>query len=128
MLSAGNAAVKGWTRMTASSWRFGYGYEAGQALVASGLAIAKWNFVGCRATVWLPRGPQYGSVQVLANGQPLATVDLYASSVQPAAPVVTWSSPSAAPAPAAVLLRAINGSAMPLDSLNFSPCLGSLWV
>jgi hypothetical protein len=39
-------------------------------------AFAKWNFEGTRVEIYLPRGPEFGSLAIFIDGQPVGSVNL----------------------------------------------------
>lgn len=48
---------------------------------------AKWNVTGDRFTLWCPKGPEYGSMEVYLDGRLLGTAVLYGEQEQPSQPV-----------------------------------------
>jgi hypothetical protein len=48
---------------------------------------AKWNFIGSGFTLWSPKGPDYGKVEVRLDGVAVVTVDLHSAQGQPSQPV-----------------------------------------
>ena len=77
LVSAGEHTDKdGWTEwQEMESPRFRYGVGAVARIPESGRA--KWNFAGTGFTVWAPRGPMYGKVEVVVDGNPVRILDLY---------------------------------------------------
>ncbi len=45
--------------------------------------MAKWNVRGRRFTLWSPKGPEFGSVELLINGVPKAKINLNARKLTP---------------------------------------------
>ena len=77
---------------------------------------AKWNIHGSAATLWSPKGPDFGEAEILLDGKPMATLDLRAPAVVDTAPV--WTSPALSSGPHAIVLRAKAGVRLPVDSLD----------
>jgi hypothetical protein len=123
MLAAGNAAIAGWSAVAGAHLRFGAGFQQDNAaIIAAGDAMVKWNFVGQAAQLWLPRGPAFGTVRVLVDGTQLAAVSLTAPALEPSAVVFRWEAgPGAPAAPHAIVVRAVDGAAFPVDTLDFWP-------
>ena len=82
-LGAGENPAK-WVEEKDARFRFGIG-----AVRRDGEGRAKWNFQGTGFTLWSPRGPDYGMVEVRVDGAVVATVDLHAAEVQPSQPVLS---------------------------------------
>lgn len=47
----------------------------------------KWNFLGSGFTLWSPKGPDFGTIEIRLDGTVLANVDLHSSGLQPSQPV-----------------------------------------
>ena len=71
-----------WLEQRDSAFRFGVG-----AVRSDGRGRAKWNFMGSGFTLWSPKGPDYGTVEVRLDGAVVATVDLHSAQSQPSQPV-----------------------------------------
>ncbi|MEI6390062.1 MAG: hypothetical protein WCT12_03060 [Verrucomicrobiota bacterium] len=80
-LGAGENAAN-WVEQKDARYRFGLG-----AVRQDGKGRAKWNFPGTGFTLWSPKGPDYGTVEIRLDGAVVATVDLHAEQVQPSQPV-----------------------------------------
>jgi hypothetical protein len=78
-------------------------------------ARVKWNVEGRRFTLWSPRGPEFGKVQIKVDGRAVAAVDLRAERLASSEPV--WSSARLKDGPHAVVLTATNGRLI-VDSLE----------
>lgn len=78
-------------------------------------AKAKWNVQGRRFTVWCPRGPQFGSVEVLINGIVQTKINLNTRKLTPSKPL--WSSDLLPAGHYAVTLRPFRG-VMAFDCLE----------
>jgi len=66
-----------YSHQTGALWRFGEGVVCNAANER-----AKWNFRGRGIRLWLPSGPEFGTVTLLLDGQPAGTVNLMAKSVK----------------------------------------------
>lgn len=76
MSAAEHTEKKGWTDwQEIESTRFRYGVGAVARNPESGRV--KWNFVGTGFAIWAPRGPMYGQVEIVLDGRPVETVNLY---------------------------------------------------
>lgn len=76
---------------------------------------AKWNYHGRGFELWSPRGPSFGTADVVFDGKIAATLDFGAASETTSAPLFRFD--SAADGFHAVVLRAKAGK-MPVDSIN----------
>lgn len=74
-----------WQERSGPEFRSGIGLVAKQPQ-----ARVKWNVTGHRLTLWSPRGPEFGEVEILVNGQPAAVVNLHAEKLEASQPV--WAS------------------------------------
>jgi hypothetical protein len=87
LLGAGQAVANGhetrfWQERTDGLFRHGVG-----AVYQEDGGRAKWNFFGEAATLWSPRGPEFGEVDVLIDGERRATLNLHAEHPEPSSPV-----------------------------------------
>lgn len=71
-----------WAQQEDPSFRFGIG-----AVCRDMNGRAKWNFIGSGFTLWSPKGPDYGTVEVLLDGAPVATVNLNLPQLKRSQPV-----------------------------------------
>lgn len=78
-------------------------------------ARAKWNFPGSEARLWLPRGPEFGQVELWLDGVRVAILDLHADAAMPSSMI--WQSPSLPDDYHALVLTSESGR-LPLDSLD----------
>jgi len=102
--------VSEWDTVTSSAFRFGVG-----AVRREPGGRAKWNFRGSAFTLWSPRGPEYGRIQLRLDGQEIAEIDLHAESPAPSQPVYTW--PKLDDVYHALVMEGVSGR-MILDSLQ----------
>lgn len=56
--------------------------------------VAKYNFVGVAARLWLPTGPAYGFIEVSVDGIPSANISLYAPTPTRSSVVWQWAGPA----------------------------------
>jgi hypothetical protein len=103
-------APSDWEAQSGPTFRFGIG-----AVSRKSNARAKWNFLGNRAQLWLPRGPKFGQVELRLDGQQVAMLDLHAE--EPAPSSVVWESPNLPEDCHALVLISKSGR-LPLDSLD----------
>jgi hypothetical protein len=75
-----------WVEEKDARYRFGLG-----AVRRDAAGRAKWNFPGTGFTLWSPKGPDYGTVEVRLDGAVVAAVNLHADQVQPSQPVFSKS-------------------------------------
>jgi len=75
-----------------SNTRFSYGIGA---ISKTEKARAKWNFEGRSFTLFAPKGPLFGLMDIVLDGETIATVDLFSEWEQPSEPVYTasWATP-----------------------------------
>ena len=71
-----------WVEQRDAAFRFGVG-----AVRRDDGGRAKWNFMGSGFTLWSPKGPDYGKVEVRLDGVAVVTVDLHSAQGQPSQPV-----------------------------------------
>ncbi len=81
LLGAG-AAPGDWDQVEGQQFRFGSG-----ALSRTSGARAKWNVIGTGLRIWSPRGPHYGTLEVLVDGRVAATLDLHSTVANDSAPL-----------------------------------------
>ena len=70
-------------------------------------AMAKWNVSGRKFTLWSPRGPDLGVVEISIDGHVSATVDLKSEQLMPSQPI--WVSKLRIRGNHAVVLRSVSG-------------------
>ena len=109
LLGAAEAAAD-WEERRDSLFRFGSGVVSRQPA-----ARAKWNVVGGRLTLFSPRGPEFGAVEVRLDGRMVAVLDLYTD--RPEGSRVVWQSLKIKDDFHALALIARSGR-MPVDSLE----------
>jgi hypothetical protein len=83
LLGAGESPAD-WSEVRDGSFRYGSG-----GISKKSPARAKWNMFGSAFTLWSPRGPNYGSVEVRLDGQKATILDLHADRAVSSQPV--WS-------------------------------------
>ena len=93
--------------------------------------MLKYNFIGTAARLWLPRGPNFGTVSVILDGELQTNLSLFAVDWEPSAVVWSWSGqrdaafdindPQGLRHAHAVVLRWATGGAMVADSMDFLP-------
>jgi hypothetical protein len=66
-------------------------------------------------TLWSPRGPEFGKVEIRIDGQRAAIVDLHSSNPEPSRPV--WTSEKLSDAGHAIVLQGVSG-VFPVDCLT----------
>lgn len=76
---------------------------------------AKWNFIGSGFSLWSPLGPEFGTVEVLLDGKPIATLDLRSPTMETSRPLLSRS--GLPPGRHAVVLRAGQGRLV-VDTLD----------
>jgi hypothetical protein len=91
-----------WQELKGPEFRYGLA-----TLAKAAGARVKWNVEGRQFTLWSPRGPQFGKVQVKVDGRVLANLDLHAERLSPSGPV--WKSPCLKDGPHALVLIAMDG-------------------
>ena len=82
-------AMRGWLagqEQTGSTFHSGQGFTS----LGGNTTLAKWNFVGVAARLWLPKGPGFGTVSVSVDGQHPTIVDLHAAQPAQSAAVFEW--------------------------------------
>jgi hypothetical protein len=84
LLGAGEKPAD-WQDRRQSSFRYGVGVVSRRPD-----ARVKWNVVGRRMSLWSPRGPEFGKVEIRLDGRHQAVLDLHGSNPEPSRPV--WSS------------------------------------
>ncbi|MCL5096151.1 MAG: hypothetical protein M1608_01180 [Candidatus Omnitrophica bacterium] len=109
LLGAGESP-EDWSETSNPSFRYGSG------VVSKGMtARAKWNVIGHAFTLWSPRGPGYGSVEVRVDGRIAATLDLHAAREISSQPV--WAATYSCDTYHTVCLAAKSGH-IPVDCLE----------
>ena len=83
LLGAGQGFV-GWQEIRSPLFRHGVG-----AVHRTNSGRAKWNFFGTGFRLWLPKGPEYGTVKVLVDGHKMGEIHLYEKSSVPSQPVLS---------------------------------------
>mgnify|MGYP005834934107 CR=1 FL=1 len=109
LLGAGQD-LRDWEEITSPLFRHGIG-----AVHRGEGGRAKWNAAGSEFTLWSPKGPDYGTVEVLVDGRLVGHVALYAPCVAPSAPVLDVAGLS--DGRHAVVVRGITGRLV-VDSLD----------
>jgi hypothetical protein len=109
LLGAADAPAD-WEARHDRAFRFGIG-----AVSRKTGAWAKWNFLGSDAQLWLPRGPEFGQVELRLDRQQVWILDLHAE--VPAPSSVLWQSPNLSEDFHALVLISKSGR-LPLDSLD----------
>jgi hypothetical protein len=109
LLGAADAPAD-WEARHDSAFRFGIGAVSRKTGVR-----AKWNFLGSEAQLWLPRGPEFGQVELRLDGQQVSILDLHAEEPEPSS--VRWRSPNLPEDYHALVLISKSGR-LPLDSLD----------
>ena len=109
ILGAGGGA-KDWQELRGLEFRYGLA-----ALSKVPGARVEWNVEGRQFTLWSPRGPEFGKMQIKVDGRVLANLDLHAEHLTPSEPV--WKSPRLKDGPHAVVLSAADGL-LAVDSLE----------
>ncbi|HUZ45355.1 MAG TPA: hypothetical protein VMW54_01835 [Terriglobia bacterium] len=71
-----------WLEQRDPAFRFGIG-----AVRRDDAGRAKWNFMGTGFTLWSPKGPDYGVVEVRLDGAEVSTVDLRSPQFKSSQPV-----------------------------------------
>jgi hypothetical protein len=75
----------------------------------------KWNVVGSQFTLWSPRGPEFGQIEIRVDGRIETVVDLRSDKSEPSRPL--WTSRVLSDAAHAVVLQGVAG-VFPIDSLE----------
>ncbi len=109
VLGAGESSAD-WSAVQDGTFR----YQSG-AVSKSNAARAKWNLFGQAITLWSPRGPDYGKVEVRLDGRAAVMLDLHADSAVNSQTV--WSVSDLPDTFHAVVLVPKSGR-MPLDCLE----------
>ena len=109
LLGAG-AAKEDWIDCHGPEFRFGEG-----AIANGDKARVKWNVPGQRFTLWSPKGPHLGRVEIHLDGQMVAGIDLHSAQSEPSQPV--WTSRLLHDTGHAITLTATSGKLV-VDSLE----------
>jgi len=80
-------------------------------------AFAKWNFEGTRFTIYLPKGPTFGTVAIYVDGQAVGNVNLKSDTLINSK--VVFKSESLQRGPHAVYIES-SGGRLPLDCIEIS--------
>jgi hypothetical protein len=91
------------------------GFLSSPGFAGSGNLTAKWNVTGRRFTVWCPRGPAFGSVEIWVNGVSKAKVNLNSRKLSASKPI--WISELLPSGNYAIKLRPFRGP-MVVDCLE----------
>lgn len=75
----------------------------------------KWNVIGSGMTLWSPRGPEFGKVEIRVDGKRAAIVDLHSNTSESSTPV--WTSEKLPDVGHAVVVQGISG-VFPVDCLT----------
>jgi len=75
---------------------------------------AKWNFIGSAARLWSPRGPGFGRIAVLLDGERRAVIDLQAARETPS--VLVWQSGDLPEGRHTLILTGVDGGSVVVDS------------
>jgi len=98
-----------WSERQEPGFRFGVGVVRNE----SGGRV-KWNFAGTAFSLWSPRGPEGGTIEVVLDGEQIATLDLHSASAEKSRPVL---SRTIRPGRHAVVVRGLTGHLF-VDSLD----------
>jgi hypothetical protein len=109
LLGAGEN-LNDWTELRATEFQYGLGLVTKRPA-----ARVKWNVTGTRFTLWSPRGPDFGDVEVRADGRRVAVMNLHADRTHPSQPV--WHSKPLRGPYHAIVLQARTGT-LPVDCLE----------
>jgi hypothetical protein len=109
LLGAGEK-LDNWQERHEAGFRYGVGVVSKRSD-----ARVKWNVIGSGMTLWSPRGPEFGKVEIRIDGQRAAIVDLHSSNPEPSRPV--WTSEKLSDAGHAIVLQGVSG-VFPVDCLT----------
>ena len=109
LLGAGENS-KDWQEQHEPAFRDGIG-----AVSRKETARVKWNVVGRHMSLWSPRGPRFGRVEILVDGHPSGELDLHTE--ESATSKVVWTSATLTDNFHAIVLRAKMGF-LPVDCLE----------
>jgi hypothetical protein len=118
----GDAATGSWRAKADPTFRNGQGFTS----PGGNTTLAKWNFVGVKVRLWMPKGPEYGSVSVSVDGTKPMLVDLHAAEPVASAAVYAWEETTDAVGRArlehrhALVVRWVSGG-IAADSAEFLP-------
>ena len=99
-----------WKETKSEDFRYGIGVVSNAPH-----AQAKWNVVGATATLWAPRGPDFGTAGIYLDGILLGKVDFHALTPEASQPLYTI--PDLGNIPHAITLQNPEG-AIPIDTLD----------
>ncbi len=99
-----------WKEIASREFRFGVGAVSDENSV-----VAKWNVEGNAIRLWAPKGPSYGTLKLLLDGQPAGEVSCHAEESTASAPLLTLS--HLEPGPHPLVVRS-SGGPIPLDSIE----------
>jgi hypothetical protein len=100
-----------WTQVESADFRFGLG-----AVSRGARAAAKWSVVGHRFTLYSPKGPAYGAIQVAVDGGAGSEVNLHAAKMERSSAV--WSGEAKSGDYHAIKITPLTPLSIPLDSLD----------
>ena len=83
LLGAGQGFV-GWQEIKSSQFRFQHG-----AICENQNGRIKWNFSGTGFSLWQPKGPDYGKIEVFVDGKSAGVIDLFHSDLIASQPVIS---------------------------------------
>ncbi len=109
LLGAGEKPAD-WQERRESTFRYGVG-----AVSRRSQGRIKWNVVGTRVTLWSPRGPAFGKIEIRLDGQQQAVLDLHNTGPIASRPV--WTSGRLPEVGHAVVLHSVSG-VFPVDCLE----------
>jgi hypothetical protein len=108
LLNVGNQDAD-WEFKTDPMFRSGHG-----AISKKTAAAAKWNFEGTGVELWLPKGPQFGSISVIVDGKLIEKVNLKTES--PVNSSIVFKSKSLSKGAHSVYITTADGQ-LPLDCI-----------
>ena len=125
VVGQGSADVGGWTPASSAALfhsRQGFESDGGNQ------TMLKWNFVGVACNLWLPKGPQYGTVSVSVDGVNATLLNLMAKDEVRSSVVFSWNHPNARTQQQqqqqqhrhALVVRWVSGG-MAADSVDYLP-------
>ena len=118
----GDAALGGWKAKRGPTFRTGQGFTS----AGGNRTMAKWSFIGAAARLYLPRGPEFGSIAVSVDGGKTSEIDLHAAAPAASSAVFEWHAAQGDTGRAglahghALVVRWISGG-MAADGVEFLP-------